>query len=111
MAQKTEVIVHLIDDIDGGTADQTILYGYDGKQYEIDLSTKNAKKLLDALTAYVPHSRQVRTSPKNGKRLITQPTGVDPQAVRAWCAANGIEVNSKGKIPNAIVEQYRAAGN
>lgn len=34
---------------------------------------------------------------------------VDNAAVREWAAHNGIEVSPKGKIPAAVVEQYRAA--
>ena len=40
MAQK--VTVELEDDLDGGPADETVRFGVDGSEYEIDLSTKNA---------------------------------------------------------------------
>jgi len=36
---------------------------------------------------------------------------VDPKAVRAWAAAKGYEVSNRGRIPAAVVEAYRAAGN
>jgi len=36
MAQKT--IVSLIDDLSGEEADETVRFGLDGAQYEIDLS-------------------------------------------------------------------------
>ncbi|MEU0041320.1 histone-like nucleoid-structuring protein Lsr2 [Streptomyces sp. NPDC006333] len=32
-----------------------------------------------------------------------------PKDVRAWAAEHGIEVSPKGKIPDAVVEQYQAA--
>ncbi|MBN9328662.1 MAG: Lsr2 family protein, partial [Cellulomonas sp.] len=37
MAQKVQVI--LVDDLDGGTADETVTFGLDGVSYEIDLTT------------------------------------------------------------------------
>ncbi|MEW2300273.1 histone-like nucleoid-structuring protein Lsr2 [Streptomyces sp. NPDC006655] len=33
----------------------------------------------------------------------------DPKAVRAWAAENGVDVPARGKIPDAVYEQYAAA--
>jgi hypothetical protein len=44
-----ETITKLIDDLDGGEAHETVKFGLDGHSYEIDLSTKNANKLRNAL--------------------------------------------------------------
>jgi hypothetical protein len=49
MAQKVQVL--LVDDIDGGSADETVQFGLDGASYEIDLSSDNARKLRDLLGA------------------------------------------------------------
>lgn len=38
MARKKEVIVTLTDDIDGAKAAETVAFGVDGVNYEIDLS-------------------------------------------------------------------------
>ena len=54
MAQRT--IIKLVDDLDNKemTDDgQTVNFSYNGVQYEIDLSKKNAKKLDDALAPFV----------------------------------------------------------
>ncbi len=40
MARKVEV--KLVDDIDGGVADETLKFSLDGTLYEIDLSSKHA---------------------------------------------------------------------
>ena len=40
MAQKVKII--LVDDLDGGSADETVRFGLDGVSYEIDLSADNA---------------------------------------------------------------------
>jgi hypothetical protein len=39
------------------------------------------------------------------------PSGVDSKAVRAWAASNGVELSERGRIPGAVIEQFRAAGN
>lgn len=36
------------------------------------------------------------------------PAEVDPAAVRAWAAANDVDVASRGPIPAAVIEAYRA---
>jgi hypothetical protein len=43
MAQKLQTF--FIDDLDGSEAEGTVLFGLDGTQYEIDLSTGHAKEL------------------------------------------------------------------
>lgn len=110
MAQRQ--IVTLEDDIQGGEATQTIRFGFNGSEYEIDLNDKNATKMHQALTFYVDHARRVgngrRTSSSRGR---TSSTGVDNQAVRAWAASNGVELSSRGRIPANVIDQYRAAGN
>src|SRR5690242_7291807 len=47
VAQKT--IVTLEDDIDGGPATQTIAFGFDGVDYEIDLNEANVEALTSVL--------------------------------------------------------------
>ena len=88
MAQKH--IVQLIDDLDQTKADETVSFGLDGATYEIDLSSKNAAKLRDAMAQYVANARRVsrggarttnagrRSRPARGDREQTttrQPTG------------------------------------
>jgi hypothetical protein len=110
MAQQTTVI--LTDDIDGGKAVETVSFGLDGKQYEIDLGAKNAKNLRKAITAYVEAGRKVKTTA--GARGTTKKTagpsdGSDLTAIRAWANENGIPVASRGRIADSIKEQYLAA--
>jgi hypothetical protein len=33
----------------------------------------------------------------------------DAKAIRAWAAGNGIEVNSRGRVPADVVKQFEAA--
>lgn len=113
MSQKIETIVHLIDDIDGSVADNSYEFMWEGRTYAIDLSKKNGAPVEKAMAAIIPHARLVRTSKTSGRRLTEVKTGPDPRAIRAWAAAQTppVEVNKMGKIPEGVVEQYRAAGN
>lgn len=112
MAQKH--IVQLIDDIDGGTANESVSFGLDGATYEIDLTTKNAAKLRDALANYIAHAR--RGSRAGGRRSGTGRSGGAPArtpreqtaAIREWARANKYDIGEKGRIPAYILEAYHA---
>ena len=56
MARKQ--IVELVDDIDGGTASETVQFGYAGSSYEIDLNEKNVAALEKALAPYLAAGRR-----------------------------------------------------
>src|SRR2546430_9004489 len=56
MARKVQV--HLLDDIDGSQAAETLKFGLDGTLYEIDLNVKHADKLRSALAQYIAKSRR-----------------------------------------------------
>jgi hypothetical protein len=49
----------LTDDLDGGEAEETVKFGLDGVQYEIDLSSGNAAKIRDVLSPYVGAGRKI----------------------------------------------------
>ena len=42
---------------------ETVLFGLDGQEYEIDLSDKNAKAFRTAMKQYVEHGREVSKRP------------------------------------------------
>ncbi|OXM44803.1 histone-like nucleoid-structuring protein Lsr2 [Amycolatopsis alba] len=116
MAQK--VSVSLVDDIDGTEAEETVEFGLDGVNYQIDLSGGNAGELRDALAQFVEHGRRAggrkRTAklgppPVAGSRAVKVATPVDReqnQAIRAWARKNGFSVSDRGRIPSEVVEAY-----
>lgn len=110
MAQKT--IVELTDDIDGTQAAETVRFALDGVAYEIDLSESNAATLRDSIARFVQHARKAgATGAAANRRQAASSTGYDPSAVRAWAASNGVNISARGRIPSAVLAQYRAAGN
>lgn len=60
MAQRT--VITLVDDLDGTALDaatgDTIRFGLDGRNYEIDLSDENAAALRETLRPYVDAGRR-----------------------------------------------------
>lgn len=107
MAQKVQVI--LIDDIDGGNADETVSFSLDGVAYEIDLTTENAAKLRDALSTWVGHARRVGGRRAAGRRAGSRGSGGgESAAIREWARANGYTVNDRGRIPANIKAAYDA---
>jgi hypothetical protein len=52
-------------------------------------------------------ARLGRGNPKPTKTVA--PEGLDYKAVRAWCAANGVQCAATGRVPKAAVDAYLAA--
>jgi hypothetical protein len=70
VAQNTAV--HLLDDITGEPAGETIGFALDGVDYEIDLSAENAGKLREILDPFVANGRRTGGR-KRAPRVIAQP--------------------------------------
>jgi hypothetical protein len=109
VAQKVQVL--LVDDLDGGEADETVTFALDGKTYEIDLTTANADKLRGLLEPYVKGGRRTggRASGGRGKARAASSGSQDTAAIRAWAKENGYEVNDRGRVPATIREAYEKA--
>ncbi|MFJ6199105.1 Lsr2 family protein [Micromonospora sp. NPDC092111] len=120
-----QIIQKLIDDLDGGDADETVRFGLDGVQYEIDLSAANAVKLRDTYASYtvrgtkvgrdgvVDVGRAVRGvgGVGGGRGHVAAGAAVDREqnkAIRAWAKKAGKGISDRGRIPVDIVEQYHA---
>jgi hypothetical protein len=112
VAQK--VVVSLVDDLTGDTAEETVEFGLDGKSYEIDLSGANADKLRGVLSEYVAaarrpggqrRSRAASASPVSPVRS----SAVDReqnQAIRDWARKRGMKVSDRGRIPAELLQAY-----
>jgi Lsr2 len=94
------------DDLDGRPADETVRFGLDGSQYEIDLSTKNAKAFRRKLAPHIEHARKAgRRQRRPGRTLASRERSAD---IRAWAEDHAITVSDRGRIPARVVEQYEA---
>ncbi|KUH37889.1 MULTISPECIES: histone-like nucleoid-structuring protein Lsr2 [Streptomyces] len=109
MAQKVQVL--LVDDLDGGEADETVTFALDGKTYEIDLTTANADKLRTLLEPYTKSGRRTggRTAGGRGKGRAAANGSQDTAKIRAWAKENGYNVNDRGRVPAEIKQAYEDA--
>ncbi|MFB9183641.1 Lsr2 family protein [Dactylosporangium sucinum] len=115
------MIQQVIDDIDGGPADESLAFGVDGVLYTIDLSAGNAGRLRDALAPFVAAATKVgRAAPvaagrgrRSGPGMVAAgPVGRDrerSQAVREWAQRQGIEVSDRGRLARDVIDRYRDA--
>lgn len=110
---RREVTI-LTDDLDGSEATdiETVLFGFDGAQYEIDLTPKNRAGLEKALTPFLDKARRAGKSESTvQKARAAANRDYDPKAVRAWAQSNKVDVPDRGRIPASVVDQFKAAGN
>lgn len=108
MAQKVKII--LVDDLDGGTAEETVRFGLDGAQYEVDLSTEHAKKLRSVLKPYVDVARKgSNRGAKGGRGAAVRNTSNETAQIRQWARDNGHKVSDRGRIHADIVAAYHKA--
>ena len=110
MAQKVEV--KLIDDLDGGQADETVTFSLDGTQYVIDLSGKNAKQLRGSFAKYIEAARKdkgVRQTGRGGRRAAAAPAGPDTSEVRSWAKEQGYGVSERGRVSKDLIAKFQEA--
>jgi Lsr2 len=106
MAKTT--VVTVTDDIDGSEGAETVSFGFDGQNYEIDLSRKNHDKFKKGLQPFIDSARRVGRQGA-GRAARGRSSRKDSSAIRAWAAEQGLGVNERGRIPAAVVAQYEAA--
>lgn len=111
MAQRT--ILELVDDLDGGKADETVTFALDGVEFEIDLSAENAARLRDTFAEYVGHARRTGGRKTRGTSTAAKPGNgngkPDTQAVREWARSQGETVAERGRVPQALVIRFQEA--
>lgn len=105
MARKT--VVTLEDDLDGGPADETLRFGVDGSEYEIDLNEKNAARFHKLLAPFVERARRAGRGPRRVVRR-TAASRRRSRDIRMWAKRQGIALSDRGRIPSGVVEQYES---
>jgi hypothetical protein len=114
VAQKT--VLELVDDLDGGPADESVAFALDGADFVIDLSAANAARLRNTLAEYVGHAR--RTGGRKSRATPTTGNGTaasagngkpDTQAVREWARSQGETIADRGRVPQSIVMRFQEA--
>jgi hypothetical protein len=116
-----KIAVTMVDDVTGKeSADvKTVGFSVRGIAYEIDLSDVTEQAFDKAIARYVSAARKVkvgqrpapsRQGGKGGTRPATRNNGqYEPDVVREWARSAGVPVAERGRIPRAVVEQWRAS--
>jgi hypothetical protein len=106
-----KLVTQLVDDIDGGQADETVAFALDGRSYEIDLSQDNAASLRRALDEYVARARKSGevTRVRKSHPVASHRDPSQTRAIRDWAHRNGHAISSRGRIPRPVVTAYEAA--
>ena len=99
MAQVTEV--RLVDDLDGGEADKSVVFAIDNKQYEIDLSDQHAAQLRDVFAPFIAVARRAGGASvvraRRGGAVRRSAAQEQTAAIREWAAAHGFAVSARGR--------------
>lgn len=114
MARRTTVT--LVDDIDGSEADESVSFGLDRADYEIDLSESNAGALRDVLAPFVTAARRTggrrgSTTPRREVSAAPSTNGrsrTDTREIRAWAVEHGATLPARGRLAASVVEAFDA---
>lgn len=106
-----ETVTRLIDDLDGKEAHETVRFALDGRDYEIDLSNKNANQLRMALGPYVDSGQKVGS--RRGQSKPNAPTQMQDRernrTIREWALKKKMDVAPRGRIAQEVIDAYNAA--
>jgi len=103
-----QTTVTLVDDLDGGQADEQVEFAVDGRSYEIDLSSANSARLRDALAPFVSAARRAGGRRRSAAAPVSRPSTdrEQNQAIREWAQGQGMKISERGRIPSNVLEAY-----
>lgn len=101
--------VVLTDDITPGARDvETVRFGFEGTNYEIDLGKVNRREFMKLMEPLVQAARKVSQSSRRDSRTVARRR--EGAAARVWARENGWpNVADRGRIPAEAVAAYTAA--
>ena len=110
MAQKVNII--LVSDLSGEEMakgkGETVTFGLDGNTWEIDLTNKEADKFRGLFQDYIAVGRKTSAG-RRGAGKKPAASGPAASEIREWAQAQGLDIPSRGRIPQEIRDQYEAA--
>lgn len=116
MTKEVVIITH--DDFDGSIDASTVSFGWQGIDYEIDLTEVHAKEFEEAIRPYLDRARQIEPA-KGTKRTKSAPhtaSARKPYAkvkarkaelarIRDWAASEGFQLKS-ARVPYEVHRAY-----
>jgi hypothetical protein len=104
-----KVDVELEDDLTGGPADETVHFSLEGRAYEIDLNAKHAERFRRQLAPFIQHARRAARTHALRATPRTAASRERSHQIRAWAEQQGLAVTARGRLPGAVIDQYRQA--
>ena len=111
MAER--IIRQFTDDVSGVTSDEdptvaTRYFSFDGRDYELDASDDTVKLMSDALYPFLAAARQRARRISQREVPRTSAARQRSREIRKWAEDQGIQIQSRGRIPGEIVAQFEA---
>jgi hypothetical protein len=104
------VTVTLVDDLDDAkSADETVSFSLDGRDYEIDLSKAHASELRKMASRYITAARRAKTAVRQRPARRTQADRERARQIRSWAVEQGLMTSERGRIPEHVTHEYEAA--
>ena len=113
MAQRVQTV--LISDLSGDEVEagrESVSFGYQGVDYVIDLTAKEADGLEKVIGMYVAHARKAGRSPRRGASGGGSAGPADKDRIsnlKRWASEQGIEYPKRGRLPKSLTDAYDAA--
>lgn len=113
MAQRVQTV--LISDLSGDEVEagrEAVSFGYQGVNYVIDLTAKEAEGFDKAIAMYVAHARKAGRSPRRGSSSggSVSPANKDRISnLKRWASEQGIDYPKRGRLPKSLTDAYDAA--
>jgi hypothetical protein len=99
---------------DGSTpAEQTVTFGLNNKQYEIDLCAGHLEEFTNAIGRFIDAGarelgggRRPRRESGAGAGSAGRRGGPDLNEVREWARKQGLQVSDRGRVAASIMEAF-----
>ena len=109
--ENTIVTEEFTDDLGGSSTNvETVRFGFDRTDLEIDLSRKNRQALASVLKPYLEPARKAANRSARGpgrRRRVTAKK--DLAAIRTSAVEQGMTVSNRGRILGSVTSAYEAA--
>lgn len=105
----------LFDDFTGEPAHQTVVFGFDGSWFELDLADANTQAITETLTRWRtagrrrPEDDSTATETRAGAAKRTQAERDRAALIRAWAQNEGMDVPMRGRIAKNVIRTYAHA--
>jgi hypothetical protein len=90
---------------------RTVKFSLDGENFQMELGDINEKALREIFAPYLAHARPARPLVRTprGRHPLTDTARLAAEIIgcRAWAKAKGYPVSDRGRLPEAIIAQYR----